>query len=482
MTTTNSWFEVDRKGLAKLLERRGKAWALFELISNAWDTDAKKVDISLTPQPGLPLVQVEIVDDDPNGFANLADAWTVFAESTRKASADKRGRFGLGEKLVIALCNKATISSTTGSVSFDAEGRHMSRSKTASGSKFEGLLRMNREEYQEAFAALKTLIPPRGCQVIVNGEKLQSRWPLAARTASLMTEIADEEGILRRVPRQTAVYIYEPLSGEVPSIYELGVPVVETGDKYHVEVMQKVPLSTDRDNVSPAYLRTLRGLVLDALAKDLTKAEAAETWVTAGLGATTSAEAVKAVSEAKFGKRAVIYDPSDPGASQNAQAQGYVVVHGGMLPADAWERVRDTKALLPAGQVTPDRPKFGPDVAKRANYDMREVGALHENVVLVLKAITPEVKWTVALYDDPDAGWGGLHTKLGEKRSQMSLNLAGRELDPHGKFTESILDVLLHEAAHHFEPSHLHTRYHEAATSLGAKLALFAARRPEMFV
>jgi hypothetical protein len=32
------WLEVDRSGLAKLLERRGKEFALFEIISNAWES------------------------------------------------------------------------------------------------------------------------------------------------------------------------------------------------------------------------------------------------------------------------------------------------------------------------------------------------------------------------------------------------------------------------------------------------------------
>jgi hypothetical protein len=36
------WFDVDKQGLAKLLERRGKAFAIMELIQNAWDTNAKK--------------------------------------------------------------------------------------------------------------------------------------------------------------------------------------------------------------------------------------------------------------------------------------------------------------------------------------------------------------------------------------------------------------------------------------------------------
>jgi hypothetical protein len=41
-----NWFEVDRQGLARLLERKGKEFVLYELVQNAWD------------EPGVRLVTV----------------------------------------------------------------------------------------------------------------------------------------------------------------------------------------------------------------------------------------------------------------------------------------------------------------------------------------------------------------------------------------------------------------------------------------
>ncbi len=32
----NNWFEVAKEGLARLLERRGKHFAVLELLQNAW--------------------------------------------------------------------------------------------------------------------------------------------------------------------------------------------------------------------------------------------------------------------------------------------------------------------------------------------------------------------------------------------------------------------------------------------------------------
>jgi len=44
----NNWFEVDRQGLAQILERKGKEFALFELIQNGWDEPGvTKVTVSL---------------------------------------------------------------------------------------------------------------------------------------------------------------------------------------------------------------------------------------------------------------------------------------------------------------------------------------------------------------------------------------------------------------------------------------------------
>ena len=36
--------------------------------------------------------------------------------------------------------------------------------------------------------------------------------------------------------RKTQVWVYKPLPGETATLYEMGIPVVETGDRFHVDV------------------------------------------------------------------------------------------------------------------------------------------------------------------------------------------------------------------------------------------------------
>jgi len=125
MTRANmGWFDVDKEGLAKIMERRGgKTFAIFELIQNGWDQNVMRVDVSLTPVDGRPAAMLVVEDDDPEGFADLSHAFTLFAESVKKSDPSKRGRFNLGEKLVLACCNLATITTTTGAVEFASTGR-----------------------------------------------------------------------------------------------------------------------------------------------------------------------------------------------------------------------------------------------------------------------------------------------------------------------------------------------------------------------
>ena len=116
------WFVVSKEGLRKTLERKGKAFAIFELLQNGFDEASTKVSLTLTkPENGKSTLIC--VDDAPLGYTDLSCAHTMFAESKKKADHKKRGRFNVGEKYVLALCDNATITSTTGRVLFN-DRRH----------------------------------------------------------------------------------------------------------------------------------------------------------------------------------------------------------------------------------------------------------------------------------------------------------------------------------------------------------------------
>src|SRR3712207_3279783 len=103
-----STFEVDKAGLGQLLERRGDEFVLGELFQNAADENVTRVTMELRRAAGFDsLAKIAVEDDNPEGFADITHAYTLFAESAKKGDPTKRGRFNLGEKLVIALCEAA---------------------------------------------------------------------------------------------------------------------------------------------------------------------------------------------------------------------------------------------------------------------------------------------------------------------------------------------------------------------------------------
>lgn len=476
-----NWFNVDRSGLAKLLERRGKEFAIFELLSNAWDTNATEVKVEFTPVTGVPKARLFVEDNDPDGFKDLSHAFTLFAESEKKNKSEKRGRFNLGEKLVLAICEEAVIESTQGGVIFDHEGRHTLKKKRASGSKVSMTLRMTRAEYDAALAAIRTLIPPAGAVTWLNGEGIPMRKPLDEFEVELPTEVADADGNLKRSRRKTTVAVFEPFPDETPSLYELGVPVVETGDKWHIDVQQKVPLNMDRDNVPPAFLREVRTHVVNRLHAKLTKDDANAPWVReATSDKRCSPEAIATAMDLRFGKQRVAFDPSDPEANMLAVSKGYTVVHGGMMNGTEWSNAKAADAILPAGQVTPSPKPYSPDGDPLKLIPEEKWTPGMANIAAYAKALGPKLlQRQVSVRIANDFAWPFAAT-YGSGQLTFNVGRLGYDWFAHGP-TAAVNELIIHEFGHEFESNHLDEGFHEALCRLGAKLTDLALNDPGFF-
>ena len=508
--TFKNWFEVDRKGLAKLIERRGggdgwgsqgggKIALLLELIANALDADGvTRVEVVLEPEQGVPHATIVVSDDAPDGFANMTHAWTLFAESSRKAYATKRGRFNLGEKLVLALCTEASIISTKGAVMFDTRGRSNMKARRERGTEFMGIARITRAELAEIKDGLQKIIVPQGITILINGTPLPTRIPLKTVEATLPTEISDGEGTLRRSTRKTTVDIYEPLPGETPMLYEMGIPVVETGDKWHVDVQQKTVLNMDRDNVTPGYLRDVRTLVVNAMHDLLTADDASATFVNEALAdADASPDAVKRTLDLKYGEKRAIWDPSDPEANMNLVSQGYTLIKGSQLTGDQWTNVKkhDADRTRPAGQIAPTKKAlFGP--GGKDSWVPREKWTPAMRAVVDYSADVcrelVDAPVTVSILSDITESWGacygdqGLVFNLGRLGHGffdecLEVNPKDQPLDGVMVPTKRLNQLLIHELGHHRAPNHLSDAYHEALCAYGAELTRLALTKPTLF-
>lgn len=480
-------FEVDREGLAKILARRGIEFAVLELLQNALDEETTTITVSLRQLEGRRgRYMLRVIDDCPEGFKDLSHAYTLFAESAKTKNPEQRGRFNLGEKLVIAVCEEASIETTTGCVVFEGKTRHHVRRRRERGSEFSGILKLSPEEYKRVCRAVRSVLMPPQVDVRFHTNEsevlLDPREPVVVVEETLPTEIADADGYLRATARKTQVEIHEPREGEIAMLYEMGIPVVETGDRFHVNVLQKVPLNADRDNVTPSYLRQLRTVVLNATHGMLSAEDAKATWVTTALqDEDVAPEAVQQVMTARYGEKRVIFDPTDPEGTKIAVSKGYTVIHGGSLPLAAWDNIRKTGAALPAGQVTPSPRVFSPDGKplktlgddemtddQRSQVDFCQ--RLHARLIggYLHVTIANDIKWPFG------ACYG---------RNSLTLNLGrlGHNWFEAPAHDPRVLKLLLHEFAHAKVSDHLSHEFHEEVAVLGARAVEAALATPDLF-
>jgi hypothetical protein len=82
-----NWFEVSRQGLKELQAGKPKHYVARELIQNAWDENITVCKMASSYSNGI--AHLIVVDDSPEGFRNIADAYTLFAPTVKRFKAEK---------------------------------------------------------------------------------------------------------------------------------------------------------------------------------------------------------------------------------------------------------------------------------------------------------------------------------------------------------------------------------------------------------
>ncbi|HET7110251.1 MAG TPA: hypothetical protein VFI41_05230 [Gemmatimonadales bacterium] len=474
MAPKNEWIEVDLAGLASQIEEPARLG--LELWQNAVDENVTKVAILITAgERGTAKLVVE--DDSPEGFADLTESYKMFAQSKKRNDPTKRGRMNIGEKRVLALCREAVITSTTGRVIFRNDGTRQfnARAKTAAGTRFEATIRWNQEEQREAIALLRSVLVPEGVELTVNGAPVEPRPAVREVEATLNTVLPDADGNLRRrTRRKTTVRLVEPQGAELPMIYELGIPVVEHDGRYHIDVQQRVPLNTERDNVPPTYLRELREIVLNASHDLLAPEDSHAAWVADALP-NASPEALQSFVKARYGDNVVVRDNSTPQAREatlRAVEAGYSVIEGRHLPKGVVSQLREANIVQPAVAI----PKFqrfteyhagGEDISVPEDQwtpGMRAVVAYTKS--LSGELLGYECGVTIERYPFTEsnhlANFGSRHLRFNLSRLSHRFFNDGtqREVDK----------LLIHEFSHHFASNHWSDEFIDALERMGSEL------------
>lgn len=472
------WFEVDTMGFRALYAgREDKFFTVKELVQNAFDEEGvTQCAVTLT-SIDRKRARLVVTDNAPEGFYDLRHAYVLFAHTRKRGNVEKRGRFNLGEKQVLSLCEHATITTTKGSVIFLPNGeRKSARTRRAEGTIFEATVFLTHKDVEHISRMVQMIIPPEGILFSFNGEQVNRPFLLATLNTELSTEVADSEGNMKPTVRKADIEVYAA-GGNAGHIFEMGLPIVETGDRWHYNVKQRVPMNLDRDNVRPAYLRKVRACVLNGLFDLVGEEDVSQGWVRdATKDKTIEGDAVVHVAKVRYGEKRAVYDPSNPKSREEAISEGYNVITGRELSAEEWGTFRKHEAIPSATKLFPQ-----PKAADFKHIDPTTLSENHQKVA----ALTQHVAKTCA-------GFSVRVHFIREKTcphsayfcdmlKTVTFNLAKLPQAFWKKpLSEEVLDLIIHEVAHE-GGGHIDKGYHSKCTQIGARLALRMYHHPEEF-
>ena len=346
------WFAVSTEGLQQLTGN-SKSIVARELLQDAFDEAIKEVQFLSTWRSGL--ATITVIDDSPIGFRNLNDVYTLYGPTYKRECPDKRGRFNLGLKEALSHCELAEVTTTTGRIVLDRTGRHKSNVKRTVGSEVKVQFKILNKEYQEMIATLDNYIVPKNLDFYVNGTKMPHREVFKSIEATLPTEILTNE-MMTRTSRKTTIDIYKPQEGKSAWLYEIGLPVLEIDCDYSVDVQQKVPLSSDRENVPPSFLRAIYAEIVNACHREITPEMSSNVWVREAVSSDrVIPAATTTVIDKRYGEKRAIFNPRDHNANDDALAHGFRLVYGAEMSKKEWMNVHEAGAIQTTSAIFPQR-------------------------------------------------------------------------------------------------------------------------------
>lgn len=355
--------------------RGREPWELIkELIQNSWDEAPEATLCTVTIQPkamnGHTLVTVE---DDGPGFLNISDAYTLMANTPKRADPKKRGRFNLGEKEFISVAHWAKVETAGHTVSFpQSGGRRITPNKRTRGTKITAEMPWSQDQAIQLVQRL-WIFRPNECALTVNDAQVPPREPMARTKANMETVLQEHPGApMRRTRRNTEIELLPRINEDQSWLYEMGIPIQPIETPCHVDVLQKVPMPPNRTEVPTRYLTNLYAEVLNVLHPHMEDHQFGDAWVKTAIGdERTKAEAIRATIGGRYGQK-VLLTSNDAESNMEAVEAGYQLINPRSLSETERKRFRQdggletTKDAFP--QPNTDNPPPAPDSSERDKF------------------------------------------------------------------------------------------------------------------
>jgi hypothetical protein len=310
-------------------------------------------------------------------------------------------------------------------------------------------------------------LPPRGIDFLVDGNSVPYRNPYKKFRVTLLTDIQKENRMVRTY-RETKIWLY--VADGDAYLYEMGLPICKIDCSYHIDIQQKVPMSTDRDKVSQGYLQNVFALVLNEIHEDISSEESSESWIKEAVSCKwVSQEAVRSIVKSRYGNKVVVATPGDRYSVDEALSRGYKVVYGSELSSKEWENIRKAEAIQSSSARFPT--DFADDAESVERSDnMIKVEELAKRIAKRCLGIDIRVQFLK---------WSGIGAQYGHRILTFNVKKLGRRyFDP--PISAWIIDLIIHELAHE-KGLHIETAYHSCLTKMAGQLVIIALEEPGFF-
>ena len=342
-------FAVDTAGLKELLGEQPLWRHSVELATNVFDefngySDRAKpttCEVKVYRDSKNRSTWVEVIDNGA-GFERIEDVFTFFGTTSKRTTATVSGRFNSGEKQLLALATEWSVDTAGKLIKFSGAKRTNRTSKNT-GTAIKARIVCTRDQESEIINGFRSLIAPKGLNYTVNGDEVTRPFYDYLTHVQLPTVILTD-GSMTRTARRTAVEVYR---SDKPKLYELGIPVCEIGKgfKYSLNILQKVPVSMNRDNVPASFMDTAIGRVLESLTLDgqvlLSEEDEGSEFTKGAFAKIKDADALSILTKQLFGDLVVRWS-SSPEANLLAERQGFKILPRNTFSKEVNKRLDDT--------------------------------------------------------------------------------------------------------------------------------------------
>jgi len=340
-------FEIDTEGFKTQMSEMSLWRLVQEIISNSFD-EKPVTEISCEIHENKKHQVVVDITDNGTGFRDKKDIYTLFKDSYKRVNKNQRGRYNLGEKQFFARAVSGWVKTGKTLIEFLKDTRRISEIPQIKGAQVHAVFDLeDNESLGNTITSVEKVAVPEMKKLKVNSQYVEPKTLIKKFTARLPTLIAEgaNQRMVRRV-EDTEVFLYEKDQQEPPIIFELGCVVQEIKQdlKWHVDIQQKIPQTTDRNVISDSFLQKLYAEITENTLDLIDNKNCGANWINEALKR-TDAETSREILKKRYGTENVMIESSDSAENERARDAGAYLIPQGTLDSGVVDNLKEQGTL-----------------------------------------------------------------------------------------------------------------------------------------